>query len=273
MILERVENSQLEVYQIHAFTKVVHGGNPAGVCLLDTWLDDASLAAIARDLGPSVTAFVLTSENRQHPLRWFTCAGQEVSSFCGHATFSAAYVLLRLKGEQEGQMSFLTLTGMRQVGTFGDELSMTVPNWPAEECTCPEVIMRSIAREPSKCFRGQRDYMLVFDSMDEVAQLTPDFALMRTLGHQGIVATARQSNTEIVLRFFCPGFSIDENEDHATGSAFSTLAPYWAARLGATSFSASQLSSRGGSFRCSMENGIITVRSHCATFLTGTVSR
>ena len=87
----------IEAYQIHAFSRTVHGGNPAGVCILQARLDDDALRNIAQDLGPSVTAFVLESGNDTHSLRWFTRGGREVDSFCGHATISAAHVLLRLK--------------------------------------------------------------------------------------------------------------------------------------------------------------------------------
>lgn len=38
-------------YQVQAFTTSIHGGNPAGVCLLDEWLPDATLQAIARENG------------------------------------------------------------------------------------------------------------------------------------------------------------------------------------------------------------------------------
>jgi predicted PhzF superfamily epimerase YddE/YHI9 len=270
-ILDQTWKPRLEVYQIHAFSEVVHGGNPAGVCLLDTWLDDRSLARIAQDLGPSVTAFVLAAAEGDHPLRWFTRAGQEVSSFCGHATFSAAHVLLRLKQTDQGQLRFLTASGMRHVGQAGNYLSMTVPTWLAEECACPNIIVRSIGGRPAKCFLGPRDYMLVFDSAAEVARLNPDYSIMRALGHSGLIATAQCGESEVVHRFFCPGFSIAENEDHATGSALSTLVPYWTARMGMSKVRATQLSPRGGTFLCTMENDVITVNSQCATFLSGTI--
>jgi len=79
---------RIEAFHIHAFSQTVHGGNPAGVCVLDAWLSDGQMRRVAQDLGPSVTAFVLNSEDGIHPLRWFTRGGREVDSFCGHATFA-----------------------------------------------------------------------------------------------------------------------------------------------------------------------------------------
>jgi predicted PhzF superfamily epimerase YddE/YHI9 len=269
--VEETRSAPLAIYQVHAFSAVVHGGNPAGVCVLDKWLDDRSLALIARDLGPSVTAFVLTSHNEDHALRWFTRRGVEVESFCGHATFSAGHVLLRLKEPPQRRLRFRTVSGTRIVGETGEHLYMTVPTWPVEECECPEVVLRSLGQHPARCFRSARDYMVVFDRADDVARLEPDYAVMRPMGHSGLIATAQRGANEVVLRFFCPGFSLYENEDHATGSAMSTLVPYWASRLGTRQLSAFQLSLRGGFFHCSMEDGVVTIESSCATFLSGTI--
>jgi PhzF family phenazine biosynthesis protein len=118
-------SDRIEAFQIHAFSEMVHGGNPAGVCLLDVWLRDDEMCRIAQDFGPSVTAFVLKAPSGPHPLRWFTRGGREVDSFCGHATFSAAHVLLRLKGLE--RVDFVTTAGTMQIGRSGDYLTMTVP--------------------------------------------------------------------------------------------------------------------------------------------------
>lgn len=263
---------RIEAFQIHAFSQVVHGGNPAGVCILDAWPHDDEMRRIAQDLGPSVTAFVLKSRSSTHPLRWFTRSGREVDSFCGHATFSAAYVLLQLKGLDHGWLDFESAFGNVRVGRSQDYLTMTVPYWEIEEIPCPQVVSGSINVQPTTCYRGPRDLMLVFDSAAEVERLRPDYTILRELGHTGLIATAQRSATDIVYRFFCPGFSIAQDEDHATGSALSSLAPYWARRLSRSAFSAFQASSRGGRFVCTVDDKIITVASHCATFLAGSVA-
>ena len=38
---------KIPIYQVDAFTSVVFSGNPAAVCLLDEWIDDRRLQAIA----------------------------------------------------------------------------------------------------------------------------------------------------------------------------------------------------------------------------------
>jgi len=267
----RVVGRQLEGFQIHAFSQRVHGGNPAGVCLLDEWLSADAMQHIARDLGPSVTAFVLNSDDGVHALRWFTRGGREVDSFCGHATFSAAHVLLQIKRSKHLRIEFKTVSGSRYVARSDEYLTMTVPYWPVEEIPCPELLRRSLDIQPEQCFRGPRDIMLLFRTAEEVRRLTPDYTIMRAIGHTGVIATAEGASGQVVHRFFCPGFSIGENEDHATGSALSSLAPYWTEKLGKPTFSALQESARRGFFVCSVDRRVVTVSSHCATFFSAAI--
>lgn len=261
----------IDAFQIHAFTATVHGGNPAGVCLLEQWLNDDELRQVAADLGPSVTAFVLDTPVGPYPLRWFTRGGREVHSFCGHATFSAAHVMLRIKKPEVDTVDFLTASGTRRISVTGESLTMTVPYWPVEEVACPGIIQRSIAVAPEQCLQGPRDLLLVFRSEAEVNALQPDYEVLREMGDVGVIATALRGPSEIVFRFFCPGFSISEDEDHATGSALSTLAPYWTRRLNVTKFAAYQASLRGAVLSCEVKEREVTLSSRCATFLSGKI--
>ena len=64
---------RLPYYQIDAFAERSFAGNPAGVGLLDAWLDDAALQAIAEENNLSETAF-LVGGHGVYELRWFTPA-------------------------------------------------------------------------------------------------------------------------------------------------------------------------------------------------------
>jgi PhzF family phenazine biosynthesis protein len=70
---------------VDSFTDKPFAGNPAGVCLLDAWPDDAWMRAVAGELNLSETAFAVAREDGEWELRWFTPAGGEVD-LCGHAT-------------------------------------------------------------------------------------------------------------------------------------------------------------------------------------------
>jgi PhzF family phenazine biosynthesis protein len=63
---------KLPLYQVAAFTSRRFGGNPAAVVVLDEWLDDALLQAIALESNLSETAYVLPARN-PCPLRCEPC--------------------------------------------------------------------------------------------------------------------------------------------------------------------------------------------------------
>lgn len=50
---------KIKQYQVDAFAERAFSGNPAAVCLLDQWLDDALLQAIAEENNLSETAFLV----------------------------------------------------------------------------------------------------------------------------------------------------------------------------------------------------------------------
>jgi len=50
---------QLPIYQVDAFTNVAFSGNPAAIVILDEWLPDPTLQAIAEENNLSETAFVV----------------------------------------------------------------------------------------------------------------------------------------------------------------------------------------------------------------------
>ncbi len=62
---------RIPLWQIDAFTDRVFSGNPAAVCLLEAWLPDATLAAIAAENNLSETAFLVKDPAGWH-IRWFT---------------------------------------------------------------------------------------------------------------------------------------------------------------------------------------------------------
>ncbi|MCP3733824.1 PhzF family phenazine biosynthesis protein [Sphingomonas sp. RP10(2022)] len=255
----------LRAFQIHAFTSKVFGGNPAGVCLLDTWPTDAVLARIAHDFGPSVTAFVGPGEDTRG-LRWFTRGEREVMSFCGHATFAAAHAVLHETGADAIQ--FATVSGIRPAAMVDGGISMGIPCWSYTQAGSPAQLGPALRAMPVSVHRSERDWIALFETPEQVAALAPDYDVMRAFGDSAVIATAL-AGTDVVFRFFCPGFSIGEQEDPATGSAISALAPFWNARLGQASLDFIQVSSRGGAFRATLAGDALTLVSKCVTFSRG----
>lgn len=260
-----------DAYQVHAFTRVVHRGNPSGVIVSPVPLEPAVMIRIAEDFGPSVTAFVVDDGAERAGLRWFTRYGKEIGSYCGHATFAAAHVMLRHRRPAAASLAFDTASGVRQVVRGVGGLSVSVPRWEASEEPWPAEAARSIAQQPARFLRSARDILLVYDTVAELDALRPDYAAMLDLGPVGVIAAAPDGPVDVAYRFFCPGFNIGEDEDPATGSALSTLAPYWFARSGAGRFAATQRSPRGGHFACVDGGDEVIVHSDCVTFMSGSL--
>jgi predicted PhzF superfamily epimerase YddE/YHI9 len=61
------------------------------------------------------------------------------------------------------------------------------------------------------------------------------------------------------------------NEDSVTGSAHTTLTPYWSAILGKTTLSALQLSQRTGSLTCTLKGDRVEIAGESMLYLRGEI--
>lgn len=82
--------------------------------------------------------------------------------------------------------------------------------------------------------------------------------------------TAIGSKTDFVSRFFAPAVGI--NEDPVTGSAHTTLTPFWSKRLGKLDLTAAQLSERGGFLKCSLAKDRVLISGQAVLFLRGEIT-
>ena len=103
-----------DVLRYAAFTTDPAGGNPAGVVLDATGLDDAAMQRIAAEVGYAETAFLVPSdEPRRFTVRYFSPLVEV--AFCGHATIATAVALARRDGP--GELLFETQAGPVPVHT------------------------------------------------------------------------------------------------------------------------------------------------------------
>ena len=107
----------MKQYVVDAFTDRVFAGNPAAVCVMDEWLDDAAMQNIAMENNLSETAFTVREGERWH-LRWFTPGGE--IDLCGHATLATAFVLMNVVDRAMLEVCFNTLSGELTVHRKGD---------------------------------------------------------------------------------------------------------------------------------------------------------
>lgn len=257
---------RLPYYQVDAFTNRVFTGNPAGVCLLPDWIENPRLQSIAAENNQSETAFLVRRDDSFN-LRWFTPT-QEVD-LCGHATLAAAKVLFDHEGESGNLLRFDTRSGILTVAREGDRLILDFPARPAEPCEPPSDLIRGLGTAPLWVGKA-RDYLAIFESEDEVANLRPDFAALARLDALGIIASAPGTQSDFVSRFFAPGVGIPE--DPVTGSAHCTLVPYWAKQLGRTKCHARQISARSGELFCELNGDRVKIGGTAVTYLTGSIT-
>jgi predicted PhzF superfamily epimerase YddE/YHI9 len=257
---------KIRQYQVDAFASRAFEGNPAAVCPLKEWLSDDLLQAIAEENNLSETAFFVPSA-KGFELRWFTPL-REVD-LCGHATLATAHVLFEQLGYDGPVLSFQTRSGELLVRRSHDLLEMDFPSLPPEPCAIPDELIGGLGQRPVEVLAAD-DYLVVFDSEETVRAITPDYALLGQLDLRGVIITAPGNEVDFVSRFFAPGYGIPE--DPVTGSAHSTLTPYWAGKLGRRRLEARQLSRRGGSITCTLENDRVLLSGSAFIFMEAEIS-
>ncbi len=253
----------MKIFQIDVFTKKIFEGNPAAVCPLDHWPDDTLLQAIAAENNLSETAFFVP-EKDYFELRWFTPVTEV--DLCGHATMASAFVIFTELDPSLSKVTFKTKSGDLFVTKETDSLKMSLPAIPAAECPTPELLIEGLGQSPSKVYCAY-NYLAVYDTEQDIRNLQPNFGVLKRLERHGIIVTAPGNDVDFVSRFFAPKEGI--NEDPVTGSAHSTLTPYWAARTGKKVFQAKQISKRGGYLKCELSGTRVLISGNAVKFMQG----
>lgn len=261
---------KIAIYQVDAFSDRVFGGNPAAVCPLDQWLPDDVLQAIAAENNLSETAFLVGNKGR-YQLRWMTPTVEV--DLCGHATLAAAFVLFEFIETAASEVYFETRSGVLPVRRNHGQISMEFPIRAPQACEAPEDLLAGLGGKPTATLRS-RDYLAVYNSPAEILALTPQHDRLSRLGSLGVIATAAGDDStpgiDFVSRFFAPQAGIPE--DPVTGSAHSTLTPYWSEKLGRKDLIARQVSKRGGTLWCRMSDHHVEISGHAALYLQGQIT-
>ena len=252
----------LRQYQVDAFADRPFTGNPAAVCRLDEWPEDAFLQAIAEENNLSETAFFVPSAKGFH-LRWFTPV-REVD-LCGHATLATAHVIFSESADSATEIVFETRSGDLPVRRCGDRIEMDFPAIPLVSCPCPELLQEALGTAPCAVFVADI-YVAVLDSEAQVRSLKPDLGRLTQLDKRAVCVTAPGEQADFVSRYFAPKMGVPE--DPVTGSAHCKLVPYWAQRLGKCELLARQLSKRGGELSCSLRGERVLIAGKAVTVMT-----
>lgn len=228
------------VLRYAAFTDHGRGGNPAGVVLDATGVDDAARLGIAAQVGYSETAFVEPGARAgEYRLRYFSPEAEV--AFCGHATIATAAAIADRDGP--GLLRFSTLAGPIEVETrAGPEgLTATLTSVPTRtrqagdaelDAALAALRWRLADLDPTYpahvAFAGNDHLVLALRERSTLAALDYDFPALAELMAQRSWTTVHvvwaESRTVFHARdAFPPGGVV---EDPATGAAAAAFGGY-----------------------------------------------
>ncbi|MDF1548666.1 MAG: PhzF family phenazine biosynthesis protein [Bacteroidales bacterium] len=256
---------KLKIYQVDAFTNKLFSGNPAAVCIIDKWLDYKLMQNIALENNLSETAFVVPNAG-QFEIKWFTPTVE--IDLCGHATLAAGHVIFNYTAYTGDEITFNSdKSGILKVKKDGNFLTLDFPVDELKKVSPPEQLIKALEIEPIECYRGRSDFLFVYASKSEIENIHVDCSLMNGLEFRGLIITAKGKDVDFVSRFFAPGSGI--LEDPVTGSAHTSLTPYWSKKLHKKELTARQLSSRGGQLKCKLAGDRVLISGQAVTYMIG----
>lgn len=260
----RVQNIQL--FQVDAFTDKVFHGNPAAVCLLDDWLNDELMQAIAVENNLSETSFIINSSDGFH-IRWFSPNGE--INLCGHATLAAGFVLFEEGLCHSSRIEFHSPGGNLGVSKQDDIYTLDFPKLGFIDLEKNEMITSLVDKKIIEAYESQYDLMLILNSEQDVASVKVDLNRLSKNKYRGLIVSATAQDYDFYSRCFYPKHHIPE--DPVTGSAHCVLAPYWSNKLHKKKLHALQGSVRKGELFCQVHEDRVHLSGYCRWYLKGTL--
>lgn len=230
----------MKQYIVDAFTDKIFSGNPAAVCVLDSFPSEEIMQSIAAENNLSETAFAVKENDRYH-IRWFTPKSE--IDFCGHATLATAFVLFNFYERDTGALNFYGQIGEFTVHKSEELIRMEFPAYKLEHIEITDTMIEALGTIPLAAYKD-RDILFILRDEDKVRDLQPDMELIFKLDGACVAVTAKATEYDCVSRVFAPKYGI--NEDPVTGSTHCMIAPYWCKRLNKTNITAFQASHRTG---------------------------
>jgi PhzF family phenazine biosynthesis protein len=258
---------KIPYWHVDAFTSERFRGNPAGVCLLHEPLAEATMRAIAAENRHSETAFLIPSE-RAWRIRWFTPTVEV--DLCGHATLAAGFVVCDLVEPGRTRIELESASGPLAVAREEDRWVLDFPSRPPTPVGGEELalVAEALGATPESVLAA-RDAVAVLGAEEDVRRLAPDLERIARVPRFALTVTAPGTGDDYVYRFFAPAQGVPE--DPATGSAQSSLVPYWAGRLGRTRLASRQLSARGAEFLCEDRGPRVAIGGRAVLYLAGSI--
>lgn len=263
-------------YIVDSFTNEPFKGNPAGVCLLKSALEDKQMLLIANELGLSETAFVQEiAGGHKYSIRYFS-PKMEIP-LCGHATLAASKVLF----ERQSERNALHFVNIQNIDLMVDKqdgaITMEFPVYDTIPADAPFELLNAlgIGSISNSAYNEETRILLIeIGSAEKLRRLQPDFeALLRSHDSiNGVLVTAPSSRSDFDFesRYFWPWSGT--NEDPVTGGTHTFLAKYWGMKLNKTRMSSYQCSERTGTMKVELINkDRLTITSMARIILEGSL--
>ena len=255
------------IYYVDAFTDKLFSGNPAAVIFSQT-KDGNLMQKIAAENNLSETAFI-REENGIFHIRWFAPLCE--IDLCGHATLASAYIFFKYIKPESSIFEVQSLkNGILKVTKKNNLLVLDFPKDSLSKYNEFLSIEEIINTNPIELYKGRDDVLAIVESEDFVRNLDINFELLNKINARGLIVSAGGVKSDFVSRFFAPSAGV--NEDPVTGSAHTTLIPYWSNKLGKTSMHAEQLSERGGVLYCEDKNDRVLIGGNAIEYLKGEIN-
>ena len=258
---------RLELFQVDSFTNKIFEGNPAGV-IFSEFLPNEVMQKIALENNLSETAFVY-EEGNDYRIKWFSPL-MEID-LCGHATLAAAHIYFTEINRDADSITFISSkNGSLEVTRKNNYLYLNFPVDQYAPISIDDDLINMIGETPIEAFKGRDDIMCIFEDESTIYNIEPNKSLLKLFPVRGLIVSAESLDYDFVSRCFFPITGVDE--DPVTGSAHTTLTPYWAKQLGKDSLLAKQVSSRGGELKCVLEGDRVIIGGEAVTYLKGFIT-
>jgi len=235
---------KLDVFFVDAFSSELFSGNPAAVIFSDL-NDDELMQKIAAENNLSETAFI-NIENDVNHIRWFSPTTEV--NLCGHATLASAFIYFNYIDTSKTEISFQSASGVLKVTNASDKYELDFPKDNFKQVDQIQAVFAATGLKPIETYIGDINMLAIYENEEQIKAIEPDFENLAKLEGQGLIISSSSDDFDFVSRYFCPKYGI--NEDPVTGSAHTTLIPYWSNKLNKTILHAKQVSSRGGELFC-----------------------
>lgn len=255
----------IEIFQVDAFTAHVFGGNPAAVCPLVSWPDPGLMQKIAMENNLSETAFFIPVGD-MFEIRWFTPKAE--IDLAGHPTLAAAHIIFNHLNDPRPEITFLSQSGPLTVRRENGMLVLNFPSRKPVRIAAPEGLADALGKTPLETWKA-RDILALFESEEDILAIRPNFDKLERLDCHAVIITATGREADFVSRFFAP--SVGVQEDPVTGSAHTTLIPFWSEILGKKELHAFQLSQRRGELFCRDLEARVEIAGRAVTFMNGRI--